>query len=226
MNRHRRRQQRIASIPPAVAWMLSVSILAGSRRWSCRWIASAFTPWHTVPFGAPRPLGARQPSIPSCRYHYTGSRRRSIGRSISLASNAGGYHGNSNDVEVIADGIVMGTKINHEEENFSTSGPDAMVPGSYGTDSDESDVSGSVDSIVDGDEASDTILVEGEGVDSGEVSFDDGDLVVTRNRGDRPSPSSSSTDIKQLRKQLEAELREYRIKQSKPINKPHQLTGL
>lgn len=115
----------------------------------------------------------------------------------------------------------MGTKINHEEENFSTSGPDAnMVPGSYGTDSDESDVGGSVDSIVDGDEASDTILVEGEGVDSGEVSFDDGDLVVTRNRGDRPSPSSSSTDIKQLRKQLEAELREYRIKQSKPINKP------
>ena len=115
----------------------------------------------------------------------------------------------------------MGTKINYQED-FFTAGPDADlllgltdganakrksasggVEGSNGTfDSEESDVGDSNDSISNGDEDSDVILVGGEDIDSsGEVFLEGGDLMVTS--GKQSSPSSSSADIKQLQKKLE-----------------------
>ena len=130
--------------------------------------------------------------------------------SALLSTTSDGYR-SSDDVEIIADGIIMGTKIDYDRDYFG--GPEADILLGLKEEANE-DIS-----AVGADEDSDTILVGGEDVvESGTVALEGGDLVVTS--GKHPMSSSSSSDIKLLQKLLREDLREYRMKQSKPIGKP------
>ena len=133
----------------------------------------------------------------------------------ALLSTTSGDYGSGDDVEIIADGIIMGTKIDYDRDYFF-GGPEAATL--LGV-KDEANEDTSI-STVGADDDSDAILVGGEdAVESGTVTLDGGDLVITS--GEQPMPSSSSTgNIQKLQRQLKEELREYRMKQSKPIGKP------
>ena len=139
---------------------------------------------------------------------------------VLLSTTSGDYGpgGPGDDVEIIADGIIMGTKIDYNRDFFG--GPNADVL--LGVNDEALDEANEDISTVgaDDDSDADAILVGGEdAVESDTVTLDGGDLVITS--GEQQMPSSSSTgNIQKLQRQLKEELREYRMKQSKPIGKP------
>ena len=221
--------------------MLTFGILAGLRGRPYRFVgASHATFLHSPSLAAASSasiafVGPSQPwthNNPCSQPHKFRHRHRLNGHvSALLSTRSGDYgpsdYGPSDDVEIIADGIIMGTKIDYDRDFFG--GPEAdMLLGLKDEANEDVSAVGSdedCDAILVGgedvgsDEDCDAILVGGEDVvESGTVTLEGGDLIITS--GEQPMPSSSSTDIKQLQKQLKEELREYRMKQSKPIGKP------
>ena len=190
--------------------MLTFGILASLRGRARRFVGAsyaAFPHCSSLAAASPTSIAFVGPSQP----HKFRHRHRSNGHVSALLSTRSGDYVPSDDVEIIAYGIIMGTKIDYDRDFFG--GPEADMLLGLKDEANE-DIS-----AVGSDEDSDAILVGGEdAVDSGTVTLEGGDLVITS--GEQPMPSSSSTDIKQLQKQLKEELREYRMKQSKPIGKP------
>ena len=172
--------------------MVAFSILSGARGRAHRLVGTSYTAFH-------------HRASPAVSFAL-------VGPSASQPHKFRAY-GTSDDVEIIADGITMGTKINYDRDFFG--GPEAdMLLGLKDEANKDVSAAGGVD-----EEDSDAILVGGEDIiESGTVTLEGGDLVVTS--GEQPMPSSSSADIKQLQKQLKEELREYRMEQSKPMGKP------
>ena len=192
--------------------MLTFGILAGLRGRAHRLVGASFATFTHSSSLAAASIAFVGPSQP----HKFRHRHRSSNEHVSaLLSTTSGDYGSGDDVEIIADGIIMGTKIDYDRDYFF-GGPEAATLLGVKDEANE-DIS-AVHAGADDD--SDAILVGGwDAVESGTVTLDGGDLVITS--GEQPMPSSSSTgNIQKLQRQLKEELREYRMKQSKPIGKP------
>ena len=195
--------------------MLTFGILAGLRGRAHRLIGAPFVTFtHSSSLASASSAASIAFVGPASQPHKFRHRhrRRSNEHVSALLSTTGGDYGPGDDVEIIADGITMGTKIDYNRDFFDGTNADVVLGVKNEANEDISDVGA--------DDDSDAILVGGEdAAKSGTVTLEDGDLVITS--GEQPMPSSSQTgDIQQLQSQLKEELREYRMKQSKPIGKP------
>ena len=196
--------------------MLTFGILAGLRGRAHRLVRTSFATFAHSSSLAAASSAASIAFVGPSQPHKFRHRHRSSNEHVSaLLSSTSGDYGPGDDVEIIADGIIMGTKIDYDRDYFF-GGPEAATLLGVKDEANEdlSAVGADDDSDVD------AILVGGEdAVESGTVALEGGDLVITS--GEQPMPSSSSTgNIQKLQRQLKEELREYRMKQSKPIGKP------